>query len=257
MAAKDDYLIDFLVEMGSVDPVQLAQIREEAEGKGDGLVDTLVAKKVITPEAVAQAKAGHFGHEFVSLASQRLSDEVIALVPRHVAKRYRAIPVAKNGSTVSIAVSDPSDLDMADSIQRMVRGDVTWCVATDADIDNALKRYYGGDDEPGKVIQDITEGEVAVKARTAKKKLEDSKAGAADVDAPIIKLVNQIIVEAFKMRASDIHLEPLAKNFRLRYRIDGVLMEMKGPPKQLQSSVIARLKIMSNMSISERRIPAY
>ncbi len=255
MAAKDDYLIDFLVEMGSVDPVQLAQLREEAEGKGDGLVDTLVAKKVITPEAVAQAKAGHFGHEFVSLASQRLTDEVIALVPRHVAKRYRAIPVAKNGGTVSIAVSDPSDLDMADSIQRMVRGDVTWCVATDADIDNALKRYYGGDDEPGKVIQDITEGEVAVKARTAKKKLEDSKAGAADVDAPIIKLVNQIIVEAFKMRASDIHLEPLAKNFRLRYRIDGVLMEMKSPPKQLQSSVIARLKIMSNMSISERRIP--
>ncbi len=254
MAAKDDYLIDFLVDTGSVDSGQLAQAREEAEGKGAGVIDTLVARKVVTAEAVAQAKAGHFGHEFINLGAQRLSDEIIALVPRHVAKRYRAIPVARHGTDVSVAVSDPSDLDMADSIQRMVRGDVTWCVATDADIDGALKRYSGGDDEAGTVVQDITEGDVAAKAKTVKGKL-DTKAAGADTDAPIIKLVNQIIVEAFKMRASDIHLEPLAKYFRLRYRIDGVLVEMKGPAKTLQGSVIARLKIMSNMSIAERRIP--
>ena len=103
------------------------------------------------------------------------------------------------------------------------------------------------------MIQDITEGEVELGA--APGALEADDGSTVDADAPIIKLVNSIIVEAFKMRASDIHLEPLAKTFRVRYRIDGVMHEVKSPPKKLQASIISRLKIQSNMSIAERRIP--
>src|SRR5262249_44154622 len=134
-------------------------------------------------------------------------------------------------------------------------------VAALDEIENALNKYYGGGGggKPGrgdgafqKMIQDITEGEVEI-GKVGK--LGDDEGGAVDADAPIIKLVNTMIVEAFKQRASDIHLEPLANKFRLRYRIDGVLHEMKGPPKKLQPNIISRLKIQSAMSISEKRIP--
>src|SRR5207245_7833292 len=126
--------------------------------------------------------------------------------------------------------------------------------AAEADIDAALSKYYGaGDDSVTKMIQDITEGEVEIGGHAAAGEADDG--AVVDADAPLIKLVNSLISEAFKMRASDIHLEPLGKRFRIRYRIDGVLHEMKAPPKRLQPAIIQRLKIQSNMSISEHRIP--
>ncbi|MEP6663213.1 MAG: ATPase, T2SS/T4P/T4SS family [Verrucomicrobiota bacterium] len=253
MAAKDDYLIDVLVDMGMVTNEQLAPIREEAGNTGEGVVDTLVAKKVIRPQDVAQAKSAHFGYELVNFADFRLADDVIAAVPRHIAKRYRAVPVSKMGNTLAIALSDPSDLDTIDSLQRALNADIELRVATEEDIDAALNKYYGAsDDSVSKAIQDITESEVDTAVITG---AQADDGGTVDADAPIIKLVNTLIVEAFKARASDIHLEPLAKTFRVRYRIDGVLHEMKSPPKRLQASIISRLKIQSNMSIAERRIP--
>ena len=240
--------------MGLVTNDQLAAAREDSASNGEHLVDLLLSKKVIRPVDVAQAKATHFGYEFINLSDIRLTDDVIAAVPRHVAKRYRAVPVAKHDHSIAIALADPSDLDVVDSLQRMLNADVELRVATDEDIDNALNKYYGAaDDSVNKLLQDITEGEVEVGAPT--KDVASDDQSIVEADAPIIKLVNTLIVEAFRARASDIHLEPLPKQFRVRYRIDGVLHEMKSPPKRLQASIISRLKIQSNMSIAERRIP--
>ena len=240
--------------MGQVSAKQLAEAREESSSSGENVADVLIAKKVIRPVDLAQAKAAHFGYEFINLRDLRLTDDVIAAVPRHMAKRYRAVPVAKHDHSVTIALADPSDLDVVDSLQRMLNADVELRVATDEDIDSALNKYYGAaDDSVNKMLQDITEGEVEV-GLAAKDVTADDQA-VVDADAPIIKLVNTLIVEAFKARASDIHLEPLPKQFRVRYRIDGILHEMKSPPKRLQLSIISRLKIQSNMSIAERRIP--
>jgi general secretion pathway protein E/type IV pilus assembly protein PilB len=253
VAAKDDYLIDLLVEMGLVSAEQLAPLREEASAKSEGLVDLLVSRKIITTSDVARAKASHFGYEFVSLSTLRLSDEVIAAVPRHVAKRYRAVPVSKHENTVVVALADPSDLDAIDAMQRMINAEVELRVATEEDIDAALNKYYGvADESVSSMLQEITEGEVDV-AAVARQTGDDG--AIVDADAPIIKLVNTLIVEAFRARASDIHLEPLSKTFRIRYRIDGMLHEMKSPPKRLQAAVISRIKIQSAMSIAERRIP--
>jgi general secretion pathway protein E/type IV pilus assembly protein PilB len=253
VAGNDDYLVDLLVDMGVLTKEQVDPIRAEAEAAGESAITLLLNRKLLTQTNLAQAKAAHFNTEFVNLAGLKLTDDVIATVPRHVAKRYRVVPVAKHGSTVAIAVTDPSDLDTIDSLQRLV-GEVELRVATDADIDAALSRYYGGDDSMGKVIQDITEGEVEVGKGGLAAMVQDD-GSTVEADAPVIKLVNSLIVEAFKSRASDIHLEPLAKSFRVRYRIDGMLHEIKGPPKRLQLSIISRLKIQSNMSIAERRIP--
>jgi type IV pilus assembly protein PilB len=252
VSARDDYLIDQLVDLGYVTHEQVAAYRPQAEEAGSGIVDYLVEQKVIRSIDVATAKAAHFGVEAVNLHELRLDDEVISAVPRHIAKRYKVIPVYRHGNSITIAMSDPSDLDTIDSLTHLLKAEITVNVATEEDIEAALKRYYGAaDDDIGRMIQDITEGEVDV-TKTA---VGADDGAAVDADAPIIKLVNSLIVEAFRMRASDIHLEPLSKTFRVRYRIDGVLHEVKSPPKRLQASVISRLKIQSNMSIAEKRIP--
>ncbi len=255
MAARDDYLIDTLVDMGLVAEDQLGPIREEADATGEGVVDTLVAKKIITSANVAQAKAAQFGVEFVNLSEMRLSDETIGAIPRHIAKKYNVVPVSRHDNAVTVALADPSDLETLDSLRMLLNLDVEPRVAAPDDIESAIGKYYGsrGDDSVSKMIQDITEGEIQISTLAEVAAVEDGSV--VDADAPIIKLVNTIIVEAFKMRASDIHLEPLPKKFRLRYRIDGVLHEMKNPPKRLQPAILSRLKIMSNMSISEKRIP--
>lgn len=253
MAAKDDYLLETLIDMGLVTNDQLDSIRAEADSTGEGVVDTLVAKKIIRPADVAQAKAAQFNAEYVNLSDMRLSDDVIKAVPRHIAKRFNVIPVFKDEYTIRVAVADPSDLDVIDGLQHALNTQVEFMVASPDDIESALERYYGTkDDSIGKMIQDITEGEVEIGQFAA---VGTDGGETVDADAPIIKLVNTIIVDAFKARASDIHLEPLASRFRVRYRIDGMLHEVKSPPKRLQASIISRLKIQSAMSIAERRIP--
>lgn len=254
MAASDDYLIDLLVDMGFITHDQVDAVRPKSDETGEGVVDTLVAEKALTRGQVAQAKAGHFNAEFVNLGEMRLADDVLSSMPRNVAKKYNAIPVYASEDSVSVALSDPSDLETIDALQHLLNKNVTVLVASPDDIESALNRYYGrADDSVSKMIQDITEGEVEI--GTISSAMAPDDGSTVEADAPIIKLVNQLIVDAFKSRASDIHLEPLAKRFRVRYRIDGVLHEMKSPPKRLQASIISRLKIQSNMSIAEKRIP--
>ncbi|MBI2947102.1 MAG: Flp pilus assembly complex ATPase component TadA [Verrucomicrobia bacterium] len=254
MASRDDALIDTLLDMALVTNEQLDAARPEADQTGEGVVDTLVAKKLLRPADVARAKAAHSGAEFVNLGEMRLTDEVIKAIPRHIAKRFNVVPVYKDEASLKVALSDPSDLDTIDGLQHALNTHVEILVASAEDIESAIAQYYGArDDAVGKMIQDITEGEVEIGRFGGGAAGDD--ASVVEADAPIIKLVNTMIVEAFKMRASDIHLEPLATRFRVRYRIDGMLHEMKSPPKRLQAAVISRLKIMSNMSIAEKRIP--
>jgi len=228
MAAKDDYLLDQLVDLGFVTRPQVDALQVEADAAGAGVVDMLVERKLVRPQDLTTAKAAHFGVEVVNLGEMRLDDEVISAVPRHIAKRYKAIPVFKHGHGITVALSDPSDLDTIDSLTHLLKADITVNVASEDDIDSALAKYYGAaDDSVSKMIQDITEGEVEIGGPAAGVMADDG--ATVDADAPIIKLVNTIIVEAFRSRASDIHLEPLGKVFRVRYRIDGVLHEVKSP----------------------------
>ena len=216
----------------------------------------MVANKVVRPADVTQAKAAHFGAEVVNLSELKIADDVIAAIPRHIARKYRVVPVFKHDNSITVALADPSDLDTIDSLTHLLHAEIDLRVASEADIEAALSKYYaergGGvtaDPRLKEAIEDLTREHVEVEAAAA------ADGAVVEADAPLIKLVNSIIVEAFKMRASDIHLEPLSKTFRMRYRIDGVLHEVKAPPKRLQAAIISRLKIQSNMSISEHRIP--
>ncbi len=261
MAEKDDYLIDMLADLGFVASAQVEAARGEASAAGVGVVDYMLANNMVRPADVTQAKAAHFGAEVVHLQNLSISDDVIAAVPRHIARKYQVVPVQKTDGAVTVAIADPSDLATIDSLGHLLGGEVNIQVASEAEIEAALAQYYGGgqhgqvggDTVVGKAIQELTKDDVGFALPDTD--LADDAGATVEADAPLIRLVNQIIIDAYNMRASDIHLEPLAKKFRLRYRIDGVLHEMKSPPKRLQPSMIARLKLQSNMSIAEHRVP--
>ncbi|HEY5909473.1 MAG TPA: ATPase, T2SS/T4P/T4SS family [Verrucomicrobiae bacterium] len=245
------------MDLGYVTPDRVAELRPEAQSAGVGLVDLMVANKVLRPADVTQAKAAHFGAEVVNLSEMTIADDVISTIPRHIARKYRVVPVYKHESSLTVAIADPSDLDTIDSLTHLLHMDITLQVASEPDIEAALSKYYmerggGGiaaDPRYKETIEELTHEHVELEAEAAQ------DGATVEADAPLIKLVNGMITEAFKMRASDIHLEPLPKKFRVRYRIDGMLHEMKSPPKRLQPAIISRLKIQSNMSISEHRIP--
>ena len=254
MAEKDDYLLDLLVDLGFTSADVVAKAREEAHAAGVGVVDLLVANKAIRPGDVTQAKAAQFGAEVVHLANLKIEDDVLSLVSRDVARKYRVIPVFRSEGKIGLAIADPSDLNTLDSLTHLLNAEIEPRVASEQDIEGALNKYYGGEKRRSMadnaefkgVIEELTRDNVEV---------ADDAGAEVEADAPLIRLVNQIIVDAFKLRASDIHLEPLEKKFRLRYRIDGMMTEMKSPPKRLQAPVIARLKIQAGMVISEHRVP--
>ena len=163
MAARDDYLIETLIDMGLLTKEQIESVRSEADSTGEGVLDTLVAKNVLRPADIAQARAAHAGVEFVKLSDLRIGDDVIKAVPRHIAKRYNVVPILKDENGIKVAIADPSDLDTIDSLQHSLGLQVEMAVASPDDIESALGRYYGAkDDSVSKMIQDITEGEVEI-----------------------------------------------------------------------------------------------
>ncbi len=257
MAAQDEYVVEILRDVGLVSHEDILKAKERSKAEGVGLVDALILMGRVSQKDVSKALASQFNMDMIELAEYRVPDEVIALVPKHVARRYKIVPVGKHENTLTVAISDPMDVDTVDSLRYILRMNVEPVIATKTDIDNSITRYYGSaDDTVENMLQEITEGEVdfgLASNKAAQTKLDDI--AETDADAPIIKLVGLVIMEAYRNRASDIHIEPLEKRLRVRYRIDGVLQEVDNPPKRLQAAIISRLKIMSNMSIAEKRVP--
>ena len=170
MAEKDDYLIDLLVDLGFVNTEQVAQARKEAESASVGVVDLLVANKLIRAADVTQAKAAHFGAEVVNLSGLQIDDSIIAAIPRHIAKKYRVVPVYLHDNSLTVAVADPSDLATIDSLTHLLSKEIVLQVASESDIEAALNKYYGGqrsaaEDERFKgVIEELTREHVEVNA---------------------------------------------------------------------------------------------
>ena len=256
MAGKDDYLVETLIDMGAVDPAQVEAARPAAEAAGAGVVDTLVVQKTLNPDFVVKARAMQARVEVVDLGDMRPKDEWLKALPRHIARRYQVVPVAYDGSTLTVAMADPGDIDILDGLNRLLEVDVIEVkVASEPQIKESIDRFYGSTDAAvERLVTELSQtqvdiGEVQVVGESG------VVADASDQDAPLVKLVNNLIVDGFRMGMSDIHIEPFENRLRIRYRVDGVLREGQEPPIRLNAAIISRLKIESGMSIAEKRTP--
>ena len=253
MTSNDDYVLGILQEQGMVSADQVEQARGSLMQEDETVLDVLIHGGVVDEESVLGVLAAQFGMEVISLDGLDIPAEVRDLVDLETARRYGIVPVYKTGDVLTVALSDPLDFDTLDSLRYVLKCDVESVVAKHGDIQTALDRYYPVESTMENMLNQIEDGTVDLEATGTADMMQDT--AATDSDAPIIKLVHLIILEAFRNRASDVHLEPLDRRFRVRYRIDGVLHEVESPPKRLQPAIISRVKIMSNMKISEKRVP--
>ncbi len=262
--AADDFVLQLALARGLLHPAQVDAAKALIAGRGDAgaapprLLETLVQQGALNSRQVAELLAAEFAMPMApDLTTLRITGDTLELVPRAVAARHRLLPLGREGHKLRIAIADPLDTDGIDALGYIVKMPLEPMVATAEEITAAIDRFYGKD---GNSIDDLL-NDLSDKTAAGEDAAVTTEPGAAadptntEADAPIVKLVHQIILEAIQRRASDIHIEPLEKRFRVRYRIDGVLIEVENPPKRLQLSIISRLKIMANISIAEKRIP--
>ncbi|MFU8780549.1 MAG: GspE/PulE family protein [Kiritimatiellia bacterium] len=252
MTSNDEYVLDVLVDHGLVTEDQATEARGKVVDDGGSPVDWLLSQNVVSEDDVLGTLAGVFGMEFVSLHDFDIPADVRDMISAETARRYMIVPVYKTSDGLTVALRDPLDFDTLDALRYLLKVQVDGVVARPIELHALLDRYYPAEADVENMLNQISDG--AVDVETAPDELLEG-GDASESDAPIIKLVSLIILEAYRQHASDIHLEPLEKRFRVRYRIDGVLHEVDGPPKRLQPAILSRVKIMAGMKISERRIP--
>ncbi len=255
MTASEELIVELLQTHGVLGDQQLELARERASADGSGVLETLQSLKIISEEQLMMLLASEYGMDTFDFNEYTIPQNVVDMVPAEIARRYKVVPVMLSGNTLLVALSDPTNLETLDSLRYILKKDIDAVIAPKSQIDIVLNKHYGTVEETvEQFLGDITEGTIDLQEQTATGttvSTDDNE----DSDAPIIRLVSLIIMEAFRTRGSDIHLEPMEKRFRVRYRIDGVLQEVENPPKYLQNNIISRLKIMAKMDISEHRIP--
>ncbi|HOM59302.1 MAG TPA: GspE/PulE family protein, partial [Kiritimatiellia bacterium] len=249
MTSNDDYVVQLLREQSYVSAEQVEAVANSIKQEGETTLDILVQTGIVTEDDVLSLVAAQFGMEYVHVNPDAIDPAVTEVVPADVARKYGVVPVTQTEDTVTVALSDPMAYDTVDSLRYVLKMNVEAVVAPRSEVRAAVDRLYPESFESIYGAMSDSEIDVAEKAKS------DTGQESDDSDAPVIRLVSMIITEACKMRASDIHLEPMERTFRVRYRIDGVLRQMDTPPKRLQAAIISRVKIMSNMKISEKRVP--
>ena len=258
MAVKDDYLIDTLMDMGALDGAQVEVARAVAEPAGAGVIDTMVLQKTINPDVLVQARAMQYGCEVADIRELQAKDEALKALPRHIARRYQVIPVSYEHDTLTVALEDPGDIDTSDALERLLDvGNIVYTVTSESQIKATIERFYGSTDEAvERLVTELSQTQVDIGEGAGSAVGESGVASSGDEqDAPLVKMVNLIIADGFRMDMSDVHIEPFENRLRVRYRIDGVLREHQSIPLRLCAPIVSRLKIESGMSIAEKRTP--
>ncbi|MGC9328697.1 MAG: GspE/PulE family protein, partial [Candidatus Hinthialibacter sp.] len=238
---------------GSPDVNQYSLETESAQR----LQDVDYATVELGAEDILESLAEQANMEIVQLRQKRLLPDVVSLMPEKLARRYNAIVIDRDEETITIAVSDPFNLDAQDAISFCFHGyQLKWVLAREDDITIAIERYYRGQQAMVEdMLNEISEDQGYGKEnnKTLKEMLTEDIS--LDEEGPIVRLVDLVFEEAVRTRASDIHFEPFEDKFIIRFRIDGVLHEIQSPSKKLQGPILSRLKLMSGMDLSEKRVP--
>ncbi|MCX7018697.1 MAG: ATPase, T2SS/T4P/T4SS family [bacterium] len=250
--SEDKMLGQILVMSGKLDADDLELALREHGKTGDRLASVLAKLGMVSDEDIQKALAQQMQMPYVKISDMQIRKEIIERIPAKLVNHYHLVPIDQHNGTIRVAVSDPLDIHKLDDLRLMLKLEVEPVVATSKEIDEAIKKYYGiGADTMEELMEDKGSG-VSIDVETEVADIDEMAE-----DASIVRFVNQIIAEAMNDRGTDIHVEPLEHELRIRYRIDGMLYEAAIPPsiKRFQSAIISRIKIMADMNIAERRLP--
>ena len=259
MAKERRHLGEILYKAGLVEKQALIDAIKASKTNKKRLGEILLEKGLINEEDLTKAIAQQFGLDYVNLDATSISPEATKAIPEDIIRKHNVIPMDMNNGRLKVIVGDPSDLEMIDAIRFRLNTDPQFCVASPTRIRSFIVDSF---DQTKKVEDDrlrhsidATAAELAEAGHELQAESLRAQAAGGDDDAPIIRLVNLIIDNAYYMRASDIHIEPMADRVRVRYRVDGVCLERDNIPKSMQAPLVTRFKILSGMDIAERRLP--
>ena len=234
---------------------QLEQALAQQKVDGGRLGTILMKLGFVKEEEITRCLGEKYSIPYIDLDSQTIPPEVIHLIPPSIAQKHLVIPVARAGTTLSIAMADPTNVFAVDDVKFMTGLKVELMVATESAVRRAIDSFFDSSETLQNVMDSIEDAGMEVVEGQEDSNLNIGDLRQAVEEAPVVKLVNLILAEAVKKGASDIHAEPYEKTFRVRFRIDGVLYEVMTPPLRLKNAIISRLKIMADLDISERRLP--
>jgi len=242
---------EILIENGVVTIEQVNEALQKQMEKGGKRIGEILIEMEATDEIeVTRALAEQFNFPLVELDAIEIPDTILNEIPQHVARSNNVIPIEADETKVVIAISDPLDLGTLDNVRFMTNKNVEASLAAPSAIKTAIEKMYGiSEDSVDEMLEEFTEDTINYSGEGEEEEEE------VDDDAPIIRLVTMIMVEAIRQRASDIHVEPMESRLRVRYRVDGVCFEVDSPPKRLENAIISRIKIMAGMDIAEKRKP--
>jgi len=254
MATAASRLGDMLVKANLVTDEQLKKALQQQETQGGRLGTNLVKLGFISEDDITSFLSKQYGVPSINLSHFEIDGAVIKLIPGEIAQKHMIVPINRTGSVLTVAMADPSNIFTIDDIKFMTGFKVEPVVAAESSIKNAINKYYDSAGLVQDIMKDYDDRDVSA-VTEADDQVNVSELEKATEDAPVVKLVNLILTDAIKKGASDIHVEPYEKSFRVRYRIDGVMYEVMGPPMKLRAAITSRLKIMSQLDIAERRLP--
>ncbi len=256
-------IADALVEDGLLSAGQIGELLEQQKKEGARLIKLIVDKSYVSEQDLAVSMGRVLNVPPINLARMNIPPEIVELLPRDTAHNYKVVPVSRLENKLFLAMADPLNVLAIDDVKRVTKLEIAPLIASEKSIVdklNALDSAKSGSMED--IIQDAqkqqdedAEADTVEAVRDGMEEVNLDQLAASSGEAPVIKLANLIIVQAIKDRASDIHLEPFEKSMRLRYRVDGVLIDATPPPKQMQLALASRFKIMSSLDIAERRLP--
>ena len=244
---------ELLVKQNMLTADQLRQARDETRTKGGRLGAQITELGFLDEADLTDFVAKQYGVPSINIDEFEIESAVIQLIPEDVATKHTVIPVNRAGSTLILATSDPSNIYALDDIKFLTGYNIQAVVASEEAIRRAIDKYYDQSTSLEDVMGDFDDSDIDLVQ--GEDELDIADLARASEDAPVVKLVNLILTDAVKKEASDIHVEPYEKSFRVRYRIDGVLYEAMKPPMKLRNAIISRIKIMSELDIAERRLP--
>lgn len=244
---------ELLVRNNLLTQEQVNKAVSEQKMNKERFVATLIRLKYINEDDLSAFLSRQYGAPAINLAEFEVDTDVVKLISGDVVQKYHLVPINRAGSTLIVAMSDPSNIFAIDDIKFMTGHNVEVVVATESAIKDAIDRYYDQSASLADVMGDLEDIDLEVIEDDDQVDLNELQM--ATEEAPVVKLVNLILTDAIKKGASDIHIEPYERSFRVRYRIDGVLYEVMKPPMKLKNAITSRIKILSEMDIAERRLP--